>query len=100
MTDAISREGANSSVVIWNGTVIRTDARPCCYGVSWTGAVSELGITCNPATANDGKPPGAGLCCCDGTIRIMPRAPEAGWLFAPSKVTCKFRADRGCCGAD
>src|SRR5206468_12025004 len=96
MTDAISSEGANSSVVIWNGTVMRTDARPCCEGESWTGAVSELGTTCNPATANDAKPPGGGLCCCDGTIRILPSAPAAGCTFAISDLTCEFRAYCGC----
>ena len=39
-------------MVIWKGTVTRTDARPCCEGVNWTGAVSELGTTWKPATAN------------------------------------------------
>jgi len=76
MTDAISREGANSSVVIWNGTVMRTDARPCRDGVSWTGAVSEFGTTCNPATANDGKRQ-AWASAVRRNHRIVPSAPEA-----------------------
>src|SRR5438477_501725 len=35
ITEAISSDGENSSVLIWNGTVMNTAARPCGDGVSW-----------------------------------------------------------------
>src|SRR5262249_39162609 len=78
VTDPISSVGENSTVLIWNGTVMNTDARPCGEGVSCTGAVSEFGTTCNPATANDGMPPMTGRCCWDGTTRMVPSVPATG----------------------
>src|SRR5207249_9497015 len=92
MTDAISSDGENSSVLIWNGTVMNTEARPCGDGVTWTGAVSELGTSSNPATANDGMPVRVGLCCWEGTTRMVPSATAIGWIFMISKATCKFNA--------
>ena len=76
-TDAISSEGANSIVVIWHGTVTKTVACPGWDGVSWTGAASEFDTSCRPATATEDEPLTAGRCC-DGNIRIVPRALPSG----------------------
>src|SRR5438552_244919 len=75
MTDAISSDGENSRVLIWNGIVTNTEARPCGDGVSWTGAVSELGTICNPDTAievwvGSGMVPGVVVCGNTGSVEI------------------------------
>src|SRR3954453_843432 len=71
--EAISKEGDNSTVAIWNEPVTRTDA--CCEGVSGTGADSKFETSCNPATVKEGEPTTFGLCCDDGARRRVPRPP-------------------------
>src|SRR2546430_15626048 len=53
ITEAISNNGENSSMLISHGTVTKTVARAGWDGVSWPGAASKLGTTCNPAGANE-----------------------------------------------
>src|SRR5207253_10205709 len=74
----ISNDGENSTVPIWNGAVIRTEACPCCDGVSCKGAASKFGTSCNPPTVKEGEPVAVGRCCWEGVNRTLPSAPPAG----------------------
>ena len=43
----------------------------------------------------EGEPTTAGLCCCEGVNRTLPRPPPEGWIFAISKLSCRFMAGCG-----
>ncbi|PYI41686.1 MAG: hypothetical protein DMF12_09295 [Verrucomicrobia bacterium] len=78
ITEAISNNGENSTMLISHGTVTKTVAWAGSDGVSWTGAASKLGTTCNPAGADECEPFATGLCCLKGSIRRVPNVPPTG----------------------
>src|SRR5215211_3335085 len=70
--DAISKEGENSTVAIWNGAVTCTEACPCCEGVNCTGAASAPETSWSAAILKLGELITPGRCCCEGVNRIVP----------------------------
>jgi hypothetical protein len=62
-SEAISKEGENSTVAIWNLPVTCTEACPCCEGVSWTAPESEPERSWSPAMLNAGELITLGRCC-------------------------------------
>src|SRR5262249_4944071 len=62
ITEAISNNGENSTMLISHGTTTKIVAWAGLDGVNWTGAALKLGTTCNPAGVNEWEPFATGLC--------------------------------------
>src|SRR5947199_9010343 len=56
ITEAISNNGENSTMLISHVTVTKTVAWAGSDGVSWNGAASKLGTTSNPSVADECEP--------------------------------------------
>jgi len=78
ITEAISNNGENSTMLISHGTVTKIVAWAGWDGVSWPVPASKLGTSCNPAGANECELFATGLCCSEGSIRRVPNVAPTG----------------------